>query len=41
MPVPLVRCWIESSDMDLQGHLLYIDLTQICGIGCAFCMYAD
>lgn len=31
----------ESSDMDLQGHLLYIDITQICGIGCAFCMYAD
>lgn len=27
--------------MDLQGHLLYIDVTQICGIGCAFCMYAD
>ncbi|MDG9882433.1 radical SAM protein [Pseudomonas sp. GD04058] len=27
--------------MDLQGHLLYIDITQICGIGCAFCMYAD
>jgi len=27
--------------MDLQGHLLYIDITQICGIGCAFCMYSD
>lgn len=27
--------------MDLQGHLLYIDITQICGIGCAFCMYAE
>lgn len=27
--------------MDLTGHLLYIDITQICGIGCAFCMYAD
>lgn len=27
--------------MDLNGHLLYIDITQVCGIGCAFCMYAD
>ncbi|MCY9824126.1 radical SAM protein [Aeromonas media] len=27
--------------MELQGHLLYIDITQICGIGCAFCMYTD
>lgn len=27
--------------MNLQGHLLYLDITQICGIGCAFCMYAD
>lgn len=27
--------------MDMRGHLLYIDITQICGIGCAFCMYAD
>lgn len=27
--------------MELQGHLLYIDITQICGIGCKFCMYAD
>lgn len=27
--------------MKLTGHLLYIDITQICGIGCAFCMYAD
>lgn len=25
----------------LQGHLLYIDITQICGVGCEFCMYAD
>jgi len=27
--------------MKLTGHLLYIDITQLCGIGCAFCMYAD
>lgn len=27
--------------MELQGHLLYVDITQVCGIGCAFCMYAD
>ncbi len=27
--------------MEFQGHLLYIDITQICGIGCTFCMYAD
>lgn len=27
--------------MDLKGHLLYIDITQICGVGCDFCMYAD
>ncbi|MGM1051027.1 MAG: radical SAM protein [Pseudomonadota bacterium] len=27
--------------MELQDHLLYIDITQTCGIGCAFCMYAD
>lgn len=27
--------------MHLQGHLLYIDITQVCGIGCTFCMYAD
>lgn len=27
--------------MELQGHLLYIDITQICGIGCSFCMYAE
>ncbi|WP_369070849.1 radical SAM protein [Burkholderia gladioli] len=27
--------------MDLSGHLLYIDITQVCGIGCAFCMYAE
>lgn len=25
----------------LKRHLLYIDITQICGIGCAFCMYAE
>lgn len=25
----------------MSGHLLYIDITQICGIGCSFCMYAD
>jgi hypothetical protein len=27
--------------MNMKRHLLYIDITQICGIGCAFCMYAD
>ncbi len=27
--------------MTLTGHLLYIDITQTCGIGCTFCMYAD
>ncbi|MCG2597593.1 hypothetical protein [Achromobacter insuavis] len=27
--------------MNMKGHLLYLDITQICGIGCAFCMYAD
>lgn len=27
--------------MNFQDHLLYIDITQICGIGCTFCMYAD
>lgn len=27
--------------MNLTEHLLYIDITQICGIGCMFCMYAD
>lgn len=27
--------------MNLTGHLLYIDITQVCGIGCSFCMYAD
>ena len=27
--------------MEMSGHLLYIDITQICGIGCSFCMYAD
>lgn len=41
LPALLARGITESSDMDLQGHLLYIDITQICGIGCAFCMYAD
>jgi hypothetical protein len=25
--------------MELDGHLLYIDVTQNCGIGCDFCMY--
>lgn len=32
---------IELKGMDLRGHLLYIDITQICGVGCDFCMYAD
>lgn len=27
--------------MKLNNHLLYIDITQFCGVGCAFCMYAD
>lgn len=27
--------------MNLSGHLLYIDITEKCGIGCSFCMYAD
>lgn len=27
--------------MKLTNHLLYIDITQICGIGCSFCMYSD
>jgi MoaA/NifB/PqqE/SkfB family radical SAM enzyme len=27
--------------MNLENHLLYIDITQVCGIGCTFCMYAD
>lgn len=27
--------------MKLQKHLLYIDITQFCGVGCDFCMYAD
>ena len=27
--------------MELTDHLIYIDITQVCGIGCAFCMYAD
>lgn len=27
--------------MILENHLLYIDITQICGIGCTFCMYSD
>lgn len=28
-------------DLELEGHLLYIDITQLCGIGCDFCMYGD
>lgn len=28
-------------DLELEGHLLYIDITQMCGIGCDFCMYGD
>lgn len=31
----------KQVNMKLHGHLLYIDITQICGIGCAFCMYSD
>lgn len=27
--------------MHLENHLLYIDITQVCGIGCAFCMYSE
>jgi len=27
--------------MILENHLIYIDITQMCGIGCDFCMYAD
>lgn len=27
--------------MQLSDHLIYIDITQVCGIGCTFCMYAD
>lgn len=27
--------------MKLENHLIYIDITQVCGIGCDFCMYAD
>ena len=27
--------------MKLEKHLLYIDITQFCGVGCDFCMYAD
>lgn len=27
--------------MELSNHLIYIDITQVCGIGCTFCMYAD
>ncbi|EGQ8499620.1 4Fe-4S cluster-binding domain-containing protein [Vibrio parahaemolyticus] len=27
--------------MKLQNHLLYIDITQFCGIGCDFCMYTE
>lgn len=32
---------VMVKEMDLTGHLLYIDITQICGIGCNFCMYSD
>lgn len=31
----------DGARMNLTGHLLYIDITQICGIGCNFCMYSD
>ncbi len=27
--------------MLLENHLIYFDITQICGIGCDFCMYSD
>jgi len=27
--------------MKLENHLIYFDITQICGIGCDFCMYSD
>jgi organic radical activating enzyme len=27
--------------MKLKNHLLYIDITQFCGIGCEFCMYTE
>lgn len=27
--------------MELSHHLIYIDITQVCGIGCTFCMYAN
>ncbi len=27
--------------MKLKNHLLYIDITQFCGIGCDFCMYTE
>jgi len=27
--------------MKLENHLIYFDVTQICGIGCEFCMYSD
>ena len=27
--------------MELDNHILYIDVTQACGIGCTFCMYDD
>jgi hypothetical protein len=27
--------------MILDNHLIYIDITQLCGIGCDFCMYSD
>lgn len=27
--------------MKLENHLIYLDITQICEIGCEFCMYSD
>ncbi|OHD95401.1 MAG: hypothetical protein A2019_04450 [Sulfurimonas sp. GWF2_37_8] len=27
--------------MKLENHLIYFDITQICGVGCEFCMYSD
>jgi len=27
--------------MKLENHLIYFDITQICAIGCDFCMYSD
>lgn len=31
----------QDPEKTVTGHLLYIDITQVCGIGCSFCMYAD